>query len=115
MSNKLIEQIDNVLNEAKKRKPAFGTSDGSSYAVQINNLDSNDFPSQPFGRQMDDMKKVREWQKTAKKGYAGAKGKATLPAVKKWVKENQPSEFYAKWKADSGSWKDDSVEIFYKK
>jgi len=103
------------LEEARGKKPAFGTSDGFSYAVNIPTLDSNEFLKMPFGRQLDDSRKVGEWKKTAKKAYVGAKGKGTLPSVKKWVKENKPSEFYAKWKMDSSSWKDDSVEIFYKK
>ena len=103
------------LEEARGKKPAFGTSDGFSYAVNIPTLDSNEFLKMPFGRQLDDSRKVGEWKKTAKKAYVGAKGKGTLPSVKKWVKENKPSEFYAKWKMDSSNYKDDSVEIFYKK
>jgi hypothetical protein len=107
--------INKYLGEGKK-KAAFGTnkSDKFSYAVNIPLLDNNDFINMPFGRQIDDAKKVMEWKKDAKKGYVSAKGKATLPAVKKWIKENNPSEFYAKWPMDSGSYKDDSVEIFYK-
>ena len=107
-------KFKNYLNEAKKRKPAFGTSDGFSYAVNIPTLDSNEFLKMPFGRQLDDSRKVGEWKKTSKSTHVGAKGKGTLPSVKKWVKENKPSEFYAKWKMDSSSYKDDSVEIFYK-
>jgi len=38
-----------------------------------------------------------------------------MPSVKKWVKEMNLSEFYAMWKKDSSSYKDDSVEIFYVK
>lgn len=98
----------------RRRKPAFGTVDGMSYAVNVGSLDSNDFFKQPFGRQIDDMKRLRLWMETAKKGYAGAKGRATMPAVKRWVRENQPAEFYARWKADSSMYKDDSVEIHYK-
>jgi hypothetical protein len=68
----------------------------------------------PFGRQLGDLRKVQEWKKSAKSTHVGSKGKATLPAVRKWVKEVKPSEFYAKWKMDSPNYKDDSVEIFYK-
>ena len=111
----IIDKIDEVLNEAKKRKASFGKTKDMSYAVQIDSLDSNDFYTQAFGRQISDLKKADEFIKTAKKGYVDGKGKATLPAVRKWVKENQPSEFYAKWKSDSSWYKDDSIEIFYKK
>lgn len=107
------ESVD--LSEAKKKdKPAFGSSGGFSYAVNLNGVE-NEFFNQPFGRQLDAMKKVKEFTSKAKKGYAGAKGKSTLAAVKDWVKLNQPTQFYAKWKSDSSSYKDDSVEIFYTK
>ena len=55
--------IEKYLGEAKKRKPSFGNNDGKNYVVQINNLDSNDFYKQPFGRQLSDLKKVQEWNK----------------------------------------------------
>jgi hypothetical protein len=106
------ESVD--LLEAKKDKPAFGSSGGFSYAVNVDGID-NEFLNQPFGRQLDSMKKVKEFMGKAKKGYAGAKGKSTLAAVKDWVKLNQPTQFYAKWKSDSSSYKDDSVEIYYTK
>jgi hypothetical protein len=109
----LKESVD--LDEAvKKDKPAFGSSDGFSYAVSLNGVD-NEFFKQPFGRQLDAMKKVKEFTANAKKGYVGAKGKSTLASVKEWVKLNQPTQFYAKWKSDSSSYKDDSVEIHYTK
>lgn len=103
------------IKTAKKRKPAFGQDGKINYAVQIDSLDSNEFFKAPFGRQLSDLKKVQQWKETAKKGYVGAKGKPTMSQVKKWVKEVKPSEFYARWKKDSDMWKDDSVEIFYKK
>ncbi len=107
------ESVD-LLEVKKKDKPAFGSSGGFSYAVNVDGID-NEFLNQPFGRQLDSMKKVKEFMGKAKKGYAGAKGKSTLAAVKDWVKLNQPTQFYAKWKSDSSSYKDDSVEIYYMK
>jgi len=101
------------LTEAKGPKPSFGNAEGDSYAVLVSGLDSNDFYKQPFGRQLGDLRKIQEFMKTAKKGYVGAKGKSTMASVKLWVKENKPSQFYAKWKSDSSSYKDDSVEIYY--
>lgn len=112
--NTYKELLEKALNEAKKRKPAFGTSEGFNYAVNIDSLDSNEFFKEPFGRRMGDMRKVNEWSKTAKKGYAMSKGKPTMASVKKWVKEMNPSEFYARWQKDSIMYKDDSVEILYK-
>ena len=77
-------------------------------------MDDNEFYTQSFGRQTADLKKVREFKETAKKDHISAKGKATMSAIKEWVKNNHPSEFYANWKQDSSSYKDDVVEIWYK-
>lgn len=60
-----------------------------------------------------DLRAIHEFKKSAKKGWVGAKGKPTLPAVKKWIKDNKPDQYYAKWEQDSSFYKDDSVEIYY--
>ena len=101
------------LIEARKPKPFFGKSEGNSFAVNIISID-NEFPTKSFGQRLGDMKKVGVWKKTAKTAHVGSKGKATLPSVRRWVKENKPVEFYAVWKSDSNSYKDDSIEIYYK-
>lgn len=110
-----VAEIIVSLDEAVKDKPYFGLNDSgkTNYAVKINGIE-NDFPTMPFGRQIEYLKKVREFKDSAKKGTVGAKGKATMPAVKSWVKENNPSEFYATWQKDSSSYKDDSVTIYFK-
>ena len=111
----LVEKEAEELNEAKVEKPYFGLNDTKkkNYAVQINGIE-NDFPSKPFGQQIDAMKKIKEFKTNAKSTRVDAKGKATMAAVKEWVKENKPSEFFASWEKDSSSYKDDSVEIFFK-
>ncbi len=58
---------------------------------------------------------INDFKKSAKKTYADAKGKKTIPAVKKEIKSVGARNFYAKWPADSSSSKDDSVEIWYTK
>ena len=63
----------------------------------------------------DAMDKIKAFQKTAKKTYAGAKGKGTIPAVKKEIKLQGATQYYAKWQSDSSSYKDDSVEIWFTK
>ena len=114
-----VELLDRIsgkeLNEAKVEKPYFGLNDtkNKNYAVQINGIE-NDFPSKPFGQQIDAMKKLKEFKTNSKSTRVDAKGKATMSAVKEWVKENKPSEFFASWEKDSSSYKDDSVEIFFK-
>lgn len=99
---------------AKGRKPAFGHTKDFNYAVNIASLDRNDFFYQNFGHQLSDLRRIEEWKKTAKKDWVDAKGIPTMKAVRAWVKENKPIEFYAKWTPDSSHNKDDSVEIYYK-
>ena len=96
------------------RKASFGSNDGMSFAVSIDSLSNNDFLTRSFGQQLGDLRIVQEWKKSAKTNHVLAKGKPTMAAVKKWAKENKPSEFYARWKRDSSSYKDDSVEVYYK-
>lgn len=104
-----------IAKYIKAGKPSFGTSEGYNYAVNIKGLDSNDFYTEPFGRSINDRKKAKEFAQSAKSGYADCKGKPSVPAVRKWIRENNPTEFYAMWKKDSNFYKDDSVEIYYKK
>lgn len=111
----LKKELKESLDEARGRKPAFGNSDGFSYAVQINSLDANDFFKQPFGRQLNDLKRVKQFKETAKSTFVDVKGKSIMPAVKQWVKDMKATEFYASWKQESSSYKDDSIEIWYKK
>ena len=96
----------------KQRKSGFGVVDGQAFAVRVDGVPS-DFFRQPFGRQLEARAKLKAFVGSAKSFHVGAKGKATLGAVRRWVKEAKPSQFYARWTADSGSWKDDSVQVFY--
>lgn len=110
------KSLDMSLNESRieeaKPKAFFGSAEGLNYAVNIDGVD-NQFPTYPFGRQLDDLKKVKAFMASAKKSYADAKHKATMPAVKKHIKDQGYSQFYARWKKDTSMYKDDSVEIFY--
>lgn len=101
------------LNEAKKEKAFVGTSDGSSWAVNMSGVKNGNQPTN-LGWVMANKETIADFKKSAKKTFAGAKGKATLPAVKKHLKMVGATEYYAKWKSDSSSYKDDSVEIWYK-
>jgi len=95
-------------------KAAIKKHEQFNHAVKIDALQSNFFFEQPFGRRINDMRYIDNWKKEAKKAYVGAKGKATLAAVKRWIRENKPTEFFAHWRADCATWKDDVVEIYYK-
>jgi hypothetical protein len=101
------------LDEAKGSKAYFGTNDGKSYAVNLSGAKGGNEPRN-MGWAMDNTKMLKDFMKDAKTHYAGAKGKATLPAVKSAIKMLGATEFYATWKADSANYKDDSVKIYYK-
>ena len=95
---------------------AFGKADKFNFAVKLKSLSDNEIFSMNFSDRINAMAQAKKFMNdpSTKKGYVGAKGKATMPAVKQWVKENKPSEFYAQWQGDSSNYKDDSVEIYYK-
>lgn len=99
----------------KKIKPVFESHDGFSYAVNIEGLSGNDFFRKPFGRQLDDFKKIKEFKEhpDTKENWVGAKHKPTIISVKKWVKLYEATQFYARWKKDSDWYKDDCIQIFY--
>ena len=96
-------------------KASFGKFEGVNYAVKVDCLDTNSFYLAPFGRQLSDLRKLNQWIKTAKQGYASCKTKKTnLAGVKEFIKLYQPKEFYATWK-QTEFYKDDSVLVFYTK
>ena len=101
------------LDEAKKDKGFVGNSDGSSWAVNIDDIKGGNQPRN-LGWSIDNRTVIADFKKKAKKTYVGAKGKATLPAVKKALKMLGATQYFAQWKSDSSSYKDDSVEIWYK-
>jgi hypothetical protein len=112
--NKFKEFVLDSMNEAGV-KPFIKKVGKKTWVVKINALGSDQgFAEYNFGQQIDPLKKVKAWKEDAKKEYVDAKGKATLQAVKDWIKVKNPSEFYASWESDSPTYKDDSVEIFYK-
>ncbi len=102
--------LNESLTEAKSKTPTFiGKSDGKNYAVRFKDVDATALKSGRFGDAIKIRKKGRDFEKVAKVTHIGA----TLSQVKKWVKENNPEEFYASWEPDSSSWKDDSIKIYY--
>lgn len=107
------DEDEEELDEAKGMKPFFGVKDGKAYAVNLSNAKGGNEPRN-MGWLMDNNTTIKDFMKDAKKHYVDAKGKATLPAVKKAVKMLDAGEFYASWKADSPSYKDDSFVLYYK-
>ena len=97
------------LDEAKGFVGEVGNS--KSMAVLINDVNERDAQRGT----KDAMSKIDAFKKTAKKAWASAKGKKTIPAVKKELKLQGAKQYYAKWPSDSSSFKDDTVEIWFTK
>lgn len=90
-------------------------SEGSfdfNYVVKIDGVDP-EYYTKPIGMQTDAWKKIEEFKASAKKYYVGAKGRSTLKAVKDWIKESKPKQYFAQWRKDSQFYKEDSVEVYY--
>jgi hypothetical protein len=109
----MINLPEGIKIEEAKRRPSFGTAEKKNYAVQINALDSNEFYKQSFGRSWDDRKRVDKFIDTAHTQYIDTKGMPTKKAVRDWVKNVKPDQFYASWTSDSKFYKDDNVKIYY--
>lgn len=96
----------------RQPKPAYGRSDGMSYAVCVPGVDNALF-RKPFGHQLDDLRRIRKWKTAARVVWVDAKCKPTLPAVRRWIREHRPAAFYARWRSDDSMYKHDSIELFY--
>ena len=118
------EELDNVADyvmNALGESVELGEAKGSDCTIQNdgrNNIavciDGLSFADARKGTRAA-MMNIDDFKKKAKVTWADAKGKPTLPAVKKELKALGAKNFYAKWQADSSSYKDDSVEIWYTK
>lgn len=104
---------DSQITEKIKAKAFIGTAQKKNWAVKLEGFDATLIDGGGFTAIMDLKRFITPFKESAKKTHIDSKGKATISAVKAWVKENKPSEFYAKWTPDSSFYKDDSVEIYY--
>lgn len=97
------------------RSPAgvFSIIGDRSRAVRLDTLSSNRYFQQAWGRQLDDLRKIKEFQQTARHTHIACKGVSTMASVKAWVKRNKPLQFFASWTSDSRWYKDDCVEIWF--
>jgi hypothetical protein len=115
--NEELEESD--LEEARRmskgEKPFVAKAGDFNFAVNISGVE-NDYPNQGFSGEVENRKAVVAFTNDpkTKKTSIGAKGKSTLAAVKAWVKQNPNTEFYAKWRPDSSTYKDDSVDVYYR-
>lgn len=94
---------------------AFGKSKKLQYAVKLNDVSRNDFLTLAISRRIQDGKIARDFQDEATHVEISAPGKDSLGAVKKWVEQNKPKEFFAKWMLDSHAFgKSFTVDLYYK-
>ena len=101
--------------EKVRRKSFYGrTTGGRSCAFRVDGVDGT-FMGQKIGRQIDSLRMLKAFQDRAKVAYVDTKRKKPLSAVKEWVKENKPSQFFAVWTPETDFYHDDSIEIFYLK
>jgi len=98
------------MNGLEATSVFIGDVGDTLYAVKIEGVDPN-FLTRPFGRQMEEWQRIREWQKNAKHDWFSAKarkGKNAKAELRRWIKMVNPREFFAKLNPN-----DDSHQIFY--
>jgi len=93
------------------RKTCCVTVEGVSYAFCVNGVNGT-FRGQIFERQIDALSKLKAFQDRAEH-VAHVRG--SQKAVREWVREKKPSQFFAWWISETDFYHDDSVEIFYTK
>ena len=103
--------VEESLDEAKGSDCTIQNDGRNNIAVCIDGLSFADARKGTRGAMMN----INDFKKKAKVAWADAKGKPTIPAVKKEIKALGAKNFYAKWQADSSSYKDDSVQIWFTK
>ena len=81
-----------------RRKAFYGTVGESSYAFRVNGVDGADFFGLPFVRRMAVLDKLIKFEKEQAKHVSYVKG--SQRAVREWVRDNKPSQFFAWWSSD---------------
>lgn len=76
----------------------------------------DDFSAEQFnnnlGYQISHREDFKLFKQNAKLVTIDSKQKPTFATVKKWVTENKPKQYFAKWRGDSPLYKDDCVEMY---
>ena len=93
-----------------RRKSFYGrTTGGRSCAFRVDGVDGT-FVGKTFGRQLEMLRALKAFRDRAEHT---AYVKGSQRAVKEWVKDNNPSQFFAWWISETDFYHDDSIEIFY--
>lgn len=109
-----MQRLAGVITERARTQYWIGDFKGGfnaepSYAIKINGID--DFESLSIFDRMKELKKIDKWKNGAdvKTDRILVTGKSAFAAVKKWVKQKRPSEFFARWHEGDGD-----IVVFYK-
>lgn len=105
------ETTRDALDEAKSSKKLIYTIGDRFVAHQLDGVTS------PFNREFDAAKKYRDVSNDPnfKHGSIGCKGKSYKAGVNQWVKDVEPTEFMVWTKKENPSWKDDVLDVYYRK
>lgn len=105
------ETTRDALDEAKSSKKLIYTIGDRFVAHQLDGVTS------PFNREFDAAKKYRDISNDPnfKHGSIGCKGKSYKAGVNQWVKDVEPTEFMVWTKKENPSWKDDVLDVYYRK
>lgn len=109
----LVERQE--LNEAKKNNMYMGKFEDMFIAFRLNGVNPN---IQSKGQLFDAQRAGRDLMKSPDviKGYISTKGqKGYDKAVKKWVADTNPSEFYIADRYPSSTWFSDVLLVYYRK
>lgn len=111
LESKKFTKKGKQLKEAKSSKKLIYTIGDRFVAHQLDGVTS------PFNREFDAAKKYRDISNDSnfKHGSIGCKGKSYKSGVNQWVKDVEPTEFMVWTKKESPSWKDDVLDVYYKK
>lgn len=85
--------------------------EGFSIVAKFDDFSAEQFSSN-FGYQITHREDFQSFQQQAKLVTIGSKLKPTFATVKKWVRENKPKQYFAKWRGDSPLYKDDCVDMY---
>jgi len=85
--------------------------EGFSVVAKFDDFSAEQF-SNNFGYQITHREDFKSFKQQAKLVTIGSKSKPTFATVKKWLSENKPKQYFAKWRGDSALYKDDCVEMY---
>ena len=75
-------------------------------------LTETQFKGMPFGRQIEYIRKIEEWKKSAKSTHLSQKRTSYLKAIRDFCRLNDVAEYFCEFHNEPTYW-DDSFEFWY--